>query len=178
MLRMTEDEYRDFLRRTGKLGQPQPRAQPDTDERIAAADDGAKPKRKPKYRNQRVYVYEDGFTATAKADGHGSIVEKFDSVKEYQRCLELRLMERAGKISGLTPQTTLVIQEKFRSQDGKTHRAITYRADFAYMEDGVRVIEDVKAFDKKTQKFRTTETFNIKWKLLQAKYPNYKFRLF
>lgn len=46
------------------------------------------------------------------------------------------------------------------------------------MEDGVRVIEDVKAFDKKTQKFRTTETFNIKWKLLQAKYPNYKFRLF
>lgn len=178
MLRMTEEEYLDFLRRTGKLEPAQPRAQTDTDKRTAAADDSAKPQRKPKYRNQRVYIYEDGFTATAKTDGHGRIAEKFDSVKEYQRCLELRLMERAGKISELTTQATLMIQEKFKGQDGKTHRAITYRADFAYMENGTKVIEDVKAFDKKTQKFRTTETFNIKWKLLQAKYPDYNFRLF
>lgn len=61
---------------------------------------------------------------------------------------------------------------------GKRVRAIGYRADFAYLENGVQVIEDVKAKTKATGKFRTTEGFNLKWKLLKARYPDYDFRLF
>ena len=34
-----------------------------------------------------------------------------------------------------------------------------------------------KSFDKKTGKWRTTQTFELKWKLLKARYPHYDFVL-
>ena len=51
---------------------------------------------------------------------------------------------------------------------------IIYVADFVYLEliDGVLriVVEDAKAWDKKTEKFRHTREFALKRKLFEARY--------
>lgn len=59
----------------------------------------------------------------------------FHSAKEAKRYGELKLLQRAGKISELKlqPKFKLVIEE-------------TYIADFSYVENGAKVIEDVKGF--------------------------------
>ena len=77
----------------------------------------------------------------------------FDSVKEYHRWGCLRLMERAGKISDLKRQVRFELIPK---QDGE--RAITYVADFTYMEDGKLVVEDCKGF--------RTDAYKMKRKLM------------
>ena len=137
-----------------------------------------KAKKSPKYLNSKVYVYEDGFVSGSKnATNHGTVKEKYDSRKEYLRHMELSVMEEAGQISKLDRQCRLEIQPKF-TYKGKTIRAISYMADFSYIRDGVQVIEDVKAFDEKRQKYLCTEAFLLKWKLLKARYPDYSFELY
>lgn len=134
--------------------------------------------KKPKYKNKKVYVYVDGYISSAKdIAGHGKIIETYDSKEEFERGRELKLLERVGKIKNLRRQIPLIIREVFRDNNGKTHRAIKYNADFIYEQDGKFIIEDVKGIDRKTGKAKTTETFRIKWKLLQAKYPQYVFRI-
>lgn len=136
-------------------------------------------KRQTKYHNRYVYVYADGMVSNEKGlSGHGEIVEKYDGQKEYRRKKELELMERAGKISGLCCQVSLLIREGFRDAEGKKQRAITYRADFTYVLDGKYIVEDVKGIDRKTGRPRTTEAFRLKWKLLKEKYPNYVFKIY
>jgi len=132
----------------------------------------------PKYHNIKIYVYQDGIASVTKLEGHGKLKEKFDSIKEYNRCAELRLLERCGKISELRLQTPLEISPAFVGPDGKKHRATTYRADFTYVENGREIVEDVKGYDKKKQKYLCTEAFRLKWKLLQAKYPEKTFRIY
>ena len=132
----------------------------------------------PKYRNRRVYVYKDGFVANIKTDSHGTLKETFDSQKEYTRCIELRLLERAGKISGLKLQVPLVIQESFVDAAGKKQKAVVYRADFMYEEGGRVIVEDVKGVDKRTGKPVCTEAFKLKWKFLKKKYGDYVFRIY
>ena len=51
-------------------------------------------------------------------------------------------------------------------------------ADFIYIKDGEEVVEDVKGYDMKKQKFICTRAFMQKWKMLKALYPNKKFRLY
>lgn len=60
---------------------------------------------------------------------------RFASAKEANRYGELKLLVRNGKISELRlqPKFKLVLEE-------------TYVADFEYVENGERVIEDVKGF--------------------------------
>lgn len=164
MFRMTTQEYQLFLQKVGKTG----------------ASSGMMPSnvpKSPKYRNRRVFVYEDGFVACEKSTSHGALKERYDSIKEYQRGKTLQLLERAGKISNLRRQVPLVIQAAFTDRDGKKHRALLYKADYAYIESGVEVIEDVKGFDKRTQKFICTEAFSLKWKQLQFIYSDKIFRL-
>ena len=135
--------------------------------------------KKPKYHNKYVYVYEDGFVCNEKdLTNHGKVVERSDSVKEYQRGCELRLLERSGKISGLQRQVPLVLEEAFQDSTGKTHRAVTYKADFVYTVGGRTVVEDVKGVDRHTGKPQTTEAFRLKWKLLQSRYQEYEFRIY
>lgn len=177
MFHLTQAEYEDLLRRIDGRAKIEPLTTVGADNNGVFSPTPPQPK-EAKYRNKRVYIYEDGFTSTEKVDDHGDLVEKFDSIKEYQRCTELRALERAGKISGLDTQKSLVIQEGFRGKDGVRYRPITYRADFTYIEDGVQIVEDVKAYDEKRCKYRTTEAFDLKWKLLKAKYPDYIFRLY
>lgn len=131
-----------------------------------------------KYRNKKVYEYEDGYEALFPSiQGHGDIRYVFDSIKEYERWKELLLLQQAGKISGLSRQKELLIQEAFKYREENIN-AIFYKADFMYIQDGQTVIEDVKGFDKETQQYVTTKDFKLKWKLLKHRYPEYEFRLF
>lgn len=76
-----------------------------------------------------------------------------DSIKEANRWCELKLLERAGKISGLQRQVKFELIPK---QDGE--RAVVYVADFMYVEDNKFVVEDVKG--------KRTKEYIIKRKLM------------
>ena len=78
----------------------------------------------------------------------------FDSKRELHRWCELRLLERAGKISDLKRQ---VSYELIPKQVGE--RACSYVADFVYYDaDGKKVVEDCKGY--------RTEGYKIKRKLM------------
>ena len=183
MLRMSETEYAAFLLRTGqgaRIRSMTERQRQTNAARLPDKDDDAddKPKRNRKYKNEKVFVYADGFISNIPAVDHGELTEVFDSSKEHRRCQELRLLQKCGVISDLKTQDVLVIQPAFTAADGEKYRAITYRADFTYTQDGKQVVEDVKGYDEKHGKYLTTEAFNLKWKLLKAKYPDKIFKLY
>ncbi len=97
-------------------------------------------------------------------DGH-----LFDSKKEANRYCALKMLERAGLIQNLELQPVFLLQPKFRNSEGKSVRAIKYIADFQYTQNGKTIIEDVKGFK--------TESFKIKEKLFEMKYPLLHFRI-
>lgn len=75
--------------------------------------------------------------------------EVFDSKKELTRYLELSLLQRAGKIRDLQRQVKfeLIPAQKV---DGKlVERAASYVADFVYLMDGKKIVEDTKGFRTK-----------------------------
>ena len=78
-----------------------------------------------KYHNKRVTV--DGIT--------------FDSVKEASRYQELRMLERAGEITGLVRQQKIELIPKT-----KLYRACYYVCDFIYFDkrENKTIYEDVK----------------------------------
>ena len=92
---------------------------------------------------------------------------KFDSKREAERYRELKLMEHCEAISDLELQPEFVLQDKFKS-NGKTIRAIKYRADFKYTKDGAVIIEDVKGMK--------TPVYEIKKKMFLKRYPDLEFR--
>lgn len=72
--------------------------------------------------------------------------KKFDSKKEARRYQELKLMERAGVISDVQCQVAFTLVEKVKfSNEERAKPAIRYFADFVYMKDGVKIVEDVKS---------------------------------
>jgi len=87
----------------------------------------------------------------------------FASKKEANRYLELKLLERAGKIKNLELQPVFELQPTFK-KNGRTYRAIKYMADFRYKEINKIVIEDTKGFKNKE--------YLLKRKLFEYKYPN------
>ena len=86
---------------------------------------------------------------------------KFDSVKEKNRYIGLKQLERLGVIQNLQRQVKYLLQPSFKL-NGKTIRSITYIADFVYIQDGVEVIEDVKGM--------RTKEYLLKKKLFEYKY--------
>lgn len=102
---------------------------------------------KMKYRNKKITV--DGIT--------------FDSRREYNRFVELQLLERAGQIQALELQKKFVLipaqYETFerygkagqRLKDGKRciEKECAYIADFVYTENGETVVEDTKGMRTK-----------------------------
>lgn len=64
---------------------------------------------------------------------------RFDSKMEYNRFLELKIMERSGIITGLEKQV------RFPLEAGGILIS-TYIADFVYYEKSVMVVEDSKGF--------------------------------
>lgn len=86
-----------------------------------------------KYGNQK--ITRDGIT--------------FDSVREYTRYCELKLLERAGVITDLERQVKYELIPAQRMDGRLVERAVTYVADFRYKEKGQTVVEDAKGFRTK-----------------------------
>ena len=101
------------------------------------------PKKKSKYRNNRVMV--DGIY--------------FDSQLEADFYVDLKLQLRMGTIKGFCRQPEFILLEGFAGQKPET-----YRADFIVfsLDDTAEVI-DTKGFE--------TEVFRIKQKQFKAKFP-------
>jgi len=90
---------------------------------------------------------------------------QFDSTKEARRYTELKLMQKAGMISGLELQKKYVLIPTQREPDtigarGGRHRGkviekeCSYYADFAYYDkNGEQVVEDVKSLATKTPQY-------------------------
>jgi hypothetical protein len=87
---------------------------------------------------------------------------KFDSKTEYKRWTELVLLEKSGHIQNLQRQVTFELQPKFKKK-GVSYRAITYVADFTYVESGQLIVEDRKGFAQ-------IPAFQIKKKLFEYKF--------
>ena len=86
--------------------------------------------------------------------------ETFDSKKEYLRYQELKLLERAGKISDLQRQVKFVLIPAQREPDTTGSRGgvkkgkvieleCSYIADFVYWDEGGQIVEDTKGFKTK-----------------------------
>lgn len=83
----------------------------------------------------------------------------FDSLKEYRRWQELKLLQRAGDINNLFRQTPFGLIPAQRVNVKVVERAVKYIADFTYWtKDGEFVVEDAKGV--------RTDVFKIKKKLM------------
>lgn len=100
-----------------------------------------------KYHNKKVKY--DGYT--------------FDSIREKNYYIKLKLLEKSGKIKELELQKEFELQPSFKLNN-KTSRKITYRADFTYKttEDDKLHVIDVKGFK--------TDVYKLKKKLFEYKY--------
>lgn len=109
-----------------------------------------------KYKNKKI-IY-DGIT--------------FDSIKEKNRYIELKILEKSGLIKDLELQKVFELQPSFKKND-KTYRKITYKSDFYYFdnENGKYIVEDVKA----SEKFKT-EVYKLKKKMFEYKYNDLEIR--
>ena len=98
----------------------------------------------------------------------------FDSKKEARRWQELKILEKAGKITNLRRQVKFVLIPTQRAVDeigprggrrpGKVlEKELDYVADFVYEEDGEKIVEDVKGY-KEGGAYRV---FSIKRKLMR-----------
>ena len=75
---------------------------------------------------------------------------KFDSKKEGDRYIQLKILEKAKLIKDLELQKSFELQPTFR-KNGKTYRKIVYIADFYYFDNhlGKYIVEDVKGYKTK-----------------------------
>lgn len=97
--------------------------------RAAAFPIGVAPKQT-KYLNRKCEM--DGYT--------------FDSQKEMNRYLELKMLRDYGKITDLVLQPRFKILDKVVWEDGgKTLRSRYYVADFKYTSGDETIVEDVKS---------------------------------
>lgn len=87
-----------------------------------------KKEKRSKYNNRKTQI--DGIT--------------FDSEKEALRYAELKMLEKAGKITELERQKKFELQPAFYYQ-GHKQRAIFYVCDFFYRQGDKYIIEDVKS---------------------------------
>ena len=100
-----------------------------------------------KYRNKKV-IY-NGIT--------------FDSIKEKNRYIELKILERAGLIKNLKLQYEFELQPTFILNNKKI-RKISYIADFYYLDNELNdyIVEDTKGM--------RTDVYKIKKKMFEFKY--------
>mgnify|MGYP001721326053 CR=1 FL=1 len=103
---------------------------------------------------------------------------EFDSRKEAQRYQELRLLERAGRISNLRLQVKYVLIPTQRAASFELYKSgpkkgmrkpgkvleneCAYIADFVYTQDGSEIVEDAKGM--------RTSVYRIKRKLMLERY--------
>ena len=94
----------------------------------------------------------------------------FDSKAEYRRWCELTVMQAGKLISGLKvhPKYTLI---KAFPYYGRTIRKVEYTPDFEYIENGRKIVEDVKSSATMTQASR------LRMKLFMSVYPEVQLRI-
>ena len=97
------------------------------------------------------------------ADGY-----TFDSQAECRAYQMFRLMEAAGEIAFLEVHPKLVLMPEV-IYHGKKLRAVTYIADFKFLQNEQVVIVDVKGF--------RTAAFLLKWRIAKSVYPSIDFRI-
>jgi hypothetical protein len=86
----------------------------------------------------------------------------YQSRKESKRAAELKLLERAGEITELQEQVPFLLIPKQLDAAGKCiERSCKYFADFTYVQDGERIVED-----SKSPPTRAKESYIIKRKLM------------
>lgn len=147
------EEFRRMLQGNDQLGIINPQDLPPgfygkADKTSAqASGSSAKPERRHKYNAVKTEV--DGII--------------FDSKKEAAEYQTLKLLERVGAITDLQLQPTFELQAAYVDSNGKRQRAIVYKADFAYTQEGRRVIVDVKGMK--------TPVFRIKEKMFRERFP-------
>lgn len=90
---------------------------------------------------------------------------KFDSEKEGNYYLKLKMLEKAGKIRDLRLQVPFVLLETFKVDD-RTYRKTKYIADFTYYDDKNKL----HVVDVKSEATRKDKTYQLKKKLLAWKY--------
>jgi len=98
-----------------------------------------------KYNNKKVTI--DGY--------------KFDSQKEGCRYKFLKKMEEIGNISNLELQTVFELAPSVII-NGRKKPALKYKADFTYIQNGNKIIEDVKGV--------LTAVYKIKRHLMKSIY--------
>lgn len=104
--------------------------------------------RKSKYNNQKTMV--DGI--------------EFDSKKEADYYIHLKLLKKAGEIKDIGLQQRFVLQPGFE-KNGVKYQPITYIADFVITNnDGTTEVVDIKGVE--------TQVFKIKKKLFEHMYPD------
>lgn len=119
-------------------------------------------------------LQKGSYLGNRKASYKGMI---FDSERELRRYIELELMEKAGAISDLQTQVRfelipaqyaeVLTGEHYKRGEKKgqpktkkvcIEKSVDYVADFVYMQNGERVVEDAKG--------HRTEKYIIKRKLM------------
>lgn len=107
-----------------------------------------------KYHNKKVYAYG----------------RNWDSKKELARYEELRLLEKANVISDLEIQPKFLLIDTIR-YNGKTYPKTYYIADFKYIQDGQKIVEDVKS-----EATRKDKVYRLKIKLFLSEYSHILFK--
>lgn len=114
---------------------------------------------------------------------------RFDSLAEGQRYTELKTLQKACKISGLIchPKWDLIenpilLPEQIRQTvyGGKAiTNKLTFAADFAYLENGRQIVEDVKGkITKSNYKFVLKEAWLVRFKIWLSLYGEWnEFRI-
>ncbi len=108
------------------------------------------------------------YGATRSACQHG---HTHASKREAKRCADLHLLLRAGAITGLVvePQYWFAINgEVIKHGNG---RRVGFKPDFAYMENGQVVAEDVKSGPT------MTEAAVLRMTMFRALFPNIELRV-
>lgn len=88
----------------------------------------------------------------------------FASQKEANRYLQLKEWQDEDIISNLRTQVKFELQPKYRI-GLKPVRGIFYVCDFCYYQNGVMIVEDVKA-----SKFFVTDVYKLKKKMFEYRY--------
>ena len=83
----------------------------------------------------------------------------YASKREAKRAGELKMLERAGHITGLREQVVFVLAQSVIIQ-GRKRPPLRYIADFVYFEGATEIVEDVKGV--------VTESYRIKRHLMMS----------
>ncbi len=108
------------------------------------------------------------FHARRTSCNHGHV---HASGREAMRCNDLHLLERGGQIAGLQQQPKFFFVINGQQVKFPNGRRAVYSADFSYIEDGRKVVEDVKSAPT------MTEAATLRMALFRALWPDVELRV-